>query len=449
MILKSEKKRKKGIFGNESGIALMLVLSAVTMFTFLTIQFADTTNVNYNLALNEKERVQAYFLARSSIELLKLELKLEKQMRANIGSSAASSAITGNLSGPLCSQFPLSTSLIRSMFLGEQPADEGEAAPAEGGETGEAPPAESTGPAHFISGLQVEAAKEFLDFEGDFEGTCEDEGGKFNLNIFLNKPPEAEVLSGVNDYDKSKQILIALLSRPELKKLFPKDANRKINELVRNIADWVDSNDLVNEMGRTTVGSETSLYPLGEAEYPVKNNRFLTLDEIFMVAGVTDSWFLPIANKFTVYGEDKINVCLATDEVVEALIVQFANTNQNIPDVNPEDKKKMKALVDVVKNGCGGVNPSTTEIANALYSALTATGTLETETPPAEEGTTAPAAPSGGGAADFEKLITTQSRYYTLYGSGIVGETVVKIKAILDTKDVQPARWKFVYWRVE
>lgn len=424
----------KRVLSNQSGIALMIVLAAITILTAVATEFAYNTNVNYHLALNEKERLQAYFLAESAIKLMELELKLEKQLRSTMSSSAAAGMIVGNLSGPLCQQFPLSTGLIRGMFLG-QPL-EGEAGE-EGGEGGEA--------AAFISGMQVDAAKEFLDFEGDFEGGCEDESAKFNLNMFAGKEPGQQVLSGYNSYDKVKLMLISLLSRPEFTKLFPEDDKEKVGELARNIADWVDKNESINELGATTTGSESSLYPAGIAEYGVKNGKYLTLDEIYMVAGVADDWFTPIKNRFTIYGGDKLNVCLAGDEMIAALIVQYANTSPNIPDVNPGDKQRMKILVDVVKNGCMGVNPNVSEIAAALDAALGVAGA-------AVSGGTASDTTGGtasGATGGFADLITTESRYYSLVGTGVVGDTEVRIKAVLDTKEAQPNRWKFVYWRVE
>lgn len=424
---------------NQSGIALMIVLSAITLLTAVTTEFAYNTNVNYHLALNEKERIQAQFLAESAIELMKLELKLEKQMRSNISSSPVAGAVTGNLSGPLCQQFPLSTALIRSMVLGQAPALGVE------GEEGEAAEQQA---AAFVSGLQVEAAEEFLSFEGDFEGMCQDEGAKFNLNTFFGKNPIATTLSGVNDYDKQKQLLITVLSSPEFKKLFPKNPERKINELARNIADWVDSNDRVNELGGTSTGAEDSLYPAGIADYNVKDGKYLTLDELYMVAEVKDDWFTPIKDRFTIYGDGKLNVCVAPDEMVGALIVQYANSNANIPNVNPNDKERIETLVAVVKSQCVGVTPNVNEISKQLNAALTTAGTvIPQSTTETTESTTSAAATTS--TTEFANMITVESRFYQLTGTGIVGETEVKIEAVLDTKDSQPKNWKYVYWRVE
>lgn len=400
---------------NESGVALMIVLAAVTLLTAVSTDFVYKTNISYHLAVNQKERMQAYFLAESAIKLMELEIKLEKELRSQ--AAAAGAAATGDFSAPLCQQFPLSTSLIRSMFMG-QPTPEAAAAGEEEGER-----------AAFIGAMQVETAEEFLDFEGDFEGTCADESAKFNLNIFAGKNPKQEVLSGFNSYDQAKQLLIGLLANPAYKMLFPEDSPEKIGEIARNVADWVDIDDAINEPGGATTGSENSQYPPGITEYGVKSGKFLTLDEMHKVAGVKDDWFLPIKDRFTIYGDTKLNVCLAPDEMVAALIVQYANSKTDIPAINPANKAQMSNLVSVVKNGCTGASPKVEDIAKALDGALGVAGST--------------------GAGSFASQITTESRYYSFAGTGIVGNTEVKITAVIDTKEPTPTRWRMVYWRVE
>lgn len=418
----------KKTYKNQSGIALMMVLAAIALLTAIGVQFAYDSNVNYHLALNDKEKLQAYFLAESSINLMKLELKLEKQLRSKISSSPVASAIAGNLSGPLCQQMPISTGLIRSMFLGQA--------------TGEGEEGNDDGAAAFISAVQVESAEDFLAFEGDFEGMCQDESAKFNLNMFSSKNPEEESLSGVNSYDKAKQMLVSILSLPEYKKLFNEDDSLKqVNEIVRNIADWVDTNTRINEFGGTSTGNESSEYKTGITEYTIKNNKFLTLDELFLVAGVNDEWFNPIKEKFTIYGDEKLNVCIAPDEMVAALIIQYANTTARLPDVNPQDADRVKSLVAVVKNGCTGIKPDVNAIGTALDTALGSSG----DSPSSVEGTPS----TSSSSSSFAQLITTESRFYTLLGTGVVGNSEVKITAVLDTQDPQPNRWNLVYWKVE
>ncbi|KAB2841571.1 hypothetical protein F9K50_03695 [bacterium] len=45
------------------GIALLMVLASLAILSSLVVEFAYNSNVTYNLALNQKDRVQAYYLA--------------------------------------------------------------------------------------------------------------------------------------------------------------------------------------------------------------------------------------------------------------------------------------------------------------------------------------------------------------------------------------------------
>lgn len=436
---------------NEKGIAMILVLGAVTLLTLITTQYAYNANINYNLAKNEVRRTQAYFLALSAINLMKLEIKLERDFKAQVSASPAAGMVAGNLGGPLCQQFPVSTAILRSIFLGQAPPEgsEKEGEGAGGGEEG-GEKAAAGSPAPFIGAMQVEAAKDFLAFKGDFEGVCEDESAKFNLNIFAGKNPAEQVLSGANEYDMAKQMLTTLLSQKEFEKLFPKEREKAISDIVRNIADWVDEDDRMSEYGGVSTGSENSIYAKGIMDVAnTKNGKYLTLDELYLVADVSEDWFYPLKDKFTIYGEGQVNVCTAPNEVVAALILQYANSNANVPDVNPEDKLKLDNLVSVVKMGCSGVQPNVTDIASALDAALG----VGTGAGAAEAGG---AGGAGSSSSGFASMITTENRYFTLLGTGIVGApqlkkapTQVKIRAVIDTADPRPDRWKIVYWREE
>lgn len=419
----------------QSGIALMIVLAAITLLTSVSTEFAYETNINYHLAKNQEEKTQAFFLAESAINLMKLELKLEKQLRSQLASSAASTMIKDNMSGPMCQRFPLSTALLRGVFLGQA-----EGSGATEGTDGE----EKVGQAAaFVGGLETEKAKEFLAFEGDFDASCEDESGKFNLNLFFGKSPMQEVVSGVNDYDRSKQLLVNFLGRPEFVALFPEnDSGKKLRDIARNVADWVDEDTRISELGGTSTGDEGTLYH-GQ-DYRPKNGKFLSIEELFKVADVDDEWFTPEMKKnFTIYGGDKINVCLASDEIVAGLIMQYVNSDPAIPKVSPTDKEKMADLVYAVKMACGGVNPNVTDIAKALDTAL-GIGALQIGggTPPT------PVAPVAGGGG-FAAMITTESRYYSLHATGIMGDTEIRITEVIDTYDPLPAKWKIVYWRMD
>ena len=174
---------------NKKGVALMLVLSAIVVLSTVLVEFAYNTNVNYNLAMNERDRLQSYYLAKSAYSFMLLELKFDRMFRQIVQSQNLSQYLGGAANMPLCQQFPLSTGLIRAVFTGG--GLEGLMGGA-GGEEDEGEGGEESQIEDKIERLQRSAsvsaekmASEFLEFEGDFDGECIDEGTKINLNGIL------------------------------------------------------------------------------------------------------------------------------------------------------------------------------------------------------------------------------------------------------------------------
>ena len=54
------------LYRKQSGVALMLVLAALVVLTTMAAEFAYNTNVSYHLALNERDRLKAQYLAQST-----------------------------------------------------------------------------------------------------------------------------------------------------------------------------------------------------------------------------------------------------------------------------------------------------------------------------------------------------------------------------------------------
>lgn len=406
---------------SERGIALMMVISAIMLLSMIILEFVYETNVNYKIAVNEKERLQAYYLAESALNLMKVELKIDKQIKSAIASSPLAQSLQINLSQPMCQQFPFSTALIRAFFIG------GEIPLLPGGQE-----FEGTEKDQSATTFESESAQEFLSFDGDFDGTCADEASKFNINFFSGLDPNQQTLLGVSQYDSYKIMMANFLKNERYRKLFEGITLGEIEEVVRNIADWEDKNDVINDLGYVTRGPEDSLYK-DENDVKPLNTKFLSLDQIHMVEGVDDTWFMPLEDMFTVFGENKINVCLAEDDVVWTLILTYISQNPGIPSINPKDTETKKRLVDTVKFSCTSAQPQASKIAQDLDAAL-GIGLQQTQTPQ-----------QAGGFANF---VTTESRYYSLKLTGQVGDTVVNIKTVLDIKEPDPKRWKMMYYKV-
>ncbi len=422
---------------SKKGMALILVLGAISIMTAMAIEFAYNTNVNYHLAQNELDRLRAQYLAQSAYRFMQVELKFDRMFRQVVQTQNLGQFLGASANLPLCQQFPMSTALTRAVFLGGEGAEE-------------LPPEFKK----MVTMGEESEAQEFLKFEGDFDGECTDEATKINLNYFsgLNptqKPPEGSH----NAYDTFKISLMNMLGVEAYKEAF-EEVDVKVQDAVRNIGDWVDTNEMINELDGVESGPEMSLYDRLGKGYPVKNGKFTTLDEAYLVDGVVDGWFAPLQKDFTVYGDGGlVNVCTADDAVLQSIIRRYIESTPTLPPVKIGEPETMGKLVDAVHEGCamGGMGDQLKQqISQTLNTAIGAAAGPAPATPPAgtTTGGTTTGGTAGGTASGFAAYITTEPRYFSLILTGAVGDTTVRIKSVLDVKEADPKKWKLLYWRI-
>jgi len=425
--ISSELFYKKNKKRSDKGMALILVLGSIVILTTMAVEFAYNTNVNYHLARNEVDRLKAEYLAKSAFNFMQVELKFDRVFRQIVQSQNLGQYLGGNASLPLCQQFPLSTALIRAVFMS--------------GEEGGALPEEFKG---MVSVSAESDAQDFLDFEGDFDGECIDEATKINLNIFSNLDPAQKVGEGYNQYDSAKIDLANFLGKESYRELFEK-AGVKVGDVVRNIADWVDPNEMINEIGGVEAGPEIVLYERTDAKHPIKNGKLTTLDEVYLVDGVIDEWFFPVMKFFTIYGDGAVNICRADILVIQNVIRRYVERNPNLPPIRLDDPETMEKLVAAVSDGCsmGGIgDQQKQQIATSLDAAIGALGGT------VERDENQPETPPASGQSILSQMITSESRFFRLVLTGSVGDISVKINAVLDVGDANPNRWKLLYWRL-
>jgi len=414
---------------SQKGMALILVLGAITVMTAMAVEFAYNTNINYHLARNELDRLKAEYLAKSAYRFMQIELKFDRLFRQVVQSQNLGQFLGGSANLPLCQQFPMTTSLIRAVFLsGEGAAD--------------LPPEFKK----MVSINQQSEAAEFLKFEGDFDAECIDESTKINLNSFADLNPLQRVEEGYNAYDQYKLFLMKFLGNEDYKDAFEK-VNVKVADVVRNIGDWVDSNEQINELQGVEAGPEMVLYDRLAVGYPVKNGKLTTLEEAFLIDGVADDWFVPLEKYFTVYGDGTVNVCNADDAVIQSVIRRYVEGNPALPPIRLDEPETMVSLVTAVREGCamGGVgNALKQQIATSLNTAIgAASGGAQAPSPGG--GTGGGTQPATGG---FASLIAAEPRFFSLILTGTVADTTIRIKAVLDVKEADPKKWKLLYWRI-
>lgn len=444
---------------NRRGIAVILVLGTLVLLSGLAVDFGFNTDVQYRLALAERDRLQAEYLARSASNFMRLILAKERALKAVIVQLSG-----GSISPvvPLCKQFPFSTELLRSVFAMAGAAAESVGADGTKGKTtaaGKAATDKGAKPApesgRMVTIFEQQVAKDFLPVEGDFSADCEDETGKFNLNIFATLNPLEPVFGGMNRYDRFKLTLADFLNSEAILKLLDEDedaAREAAAKIARNLADWVDPDETINEPGGAQGGAETGEYREQEEGFKLRNGAMLSLDEAYFVAKVDPAWFPQLAPHLTVWGGDKVNICTADDATITALVAGYAAANQRIPKLTADNRDAvLQQIAKRVATDCTGQQPSVAGIASAVESILmnpgaaAPSGTTTAETLPT--GTTG--ATAGGGFAD---LITINARIFKIVATGRVPsgqdrEVTATMELVLDTKDNDPKKWAVLYWR--
>jgi type II secretory pathway component PulK len=93
-------------------------------------------------------------------------------------------------------------------------------------------------------------------------------------------------------------------------------------QIVDNITDYIDG----DKTGRgKTGGDESALYPDRPNELIPPNSPFKTLEELHMVAGMTDELFDLLKTRITVYGTKGVNVNYAKKDVLMSLSPQITD----------------------------------------------------------------------------------------------------------------------------
>jgi general secretion pathway protein K len=273
-----EKPNKKRWSGNQKGVALLITLFAVLIMTFLAVEVSYNTRVELTVGASQLDRLKAYYLARSGVQISLLRVALYKNVVRRFGAQLG--AQKGMLD--LIWQFPFAW-----------------------------PPAAPAELSEFDKSEIDEAVKQSY-IEGSFLTTIEGEGAKIDIND-LGSPSET-LRKAV-----AAQLVLIIQNRLDAEDEWARN-NRdlKVEELVNNIIDWVDENkESING------GAEDSPYARTDPPIIPPNRPMKTLEELHMVAGITDEVFNLLAPRVTVYGTKGINVNLAGKEVLKSLDPQM------------------------------------------------------------------------------------------------------------------------------
>lgn len=268
---RSQQMRRRQRASRQRGVALLVVLLTLALVAPVVQEFQFTSQVDYRLAVNARDALQAEYNAMSALKLRALLLKHSRRLQSGI--QALAGAVAPQMAQQLQQSFPINQ--IIQMI------------PVECGVLSAV--LKQTEP-----GFYEEAGVDSF-FQGDCMAKSESEHAKVPLNLLANPTHGRR--------KKVMAMLLGFLADENLRRHFEEDdANgthaETPEELVGAIADWVDPDD--NQTGNQ-VGDEERPYDYLDKPYRVKNAPFDSVAELQLVHGVDDELYALLKDSVTIY----------------------------------------------------------------------------------------------------------------------------------------------------
>jgi general secretion pathway protein K len=428
----ARKRRKKRV--DERGVALIMVLGAITVLTVFLTQLQQETAGELSSAVSERDVLIAEYHARSSINLTRLLIATGPKIEAAVGPMLA-------LIGGKGMQIPVWE--FSEMVLGPFNA------PSAGGQA--------------FGGISLDASTAkglgLTGTRGYFEyPVVVDEDSKINVNVASHGSIADDLQTGA--------ALLGLMSGQQYDTMFEqRDSDNQFSDrqtICGALVDWVDQDEegftcdfRTNAQFRN--GAEDNIYQSLGLPYKRKNAAFDSLDELRLVRGVGDDFWStfvdpdpenPRKRVLTVWGQGAVNVNGANAQTLLALLCEpDVLTEESTLCKDPIQATSFLSGVSLAKSFLPGVPlfPSPSAFINTLQKATAAADPSK-----------AAAAPAAGGGSpidslfqmlqlkpvvfkapgEFKKRITTRSKIFSIYAVGVVPgyrrEARVKVHAVVD-----------------
>lgn len=395
------------------GMAILVVISALMIITVLVTELVYASRVRYMVAMHERDRVQAYWLARSGVNMHQLILLANKEISNNpqVKQGLEMLGMGGTFE---FWNFPfvqsMNTGLLRMLLSGGGDIDDvDDDVVEEFKQTGRFSEADGE-----ESSASIFDDRDFLSFDGDFSSEISDHESRVNINVFAT-----ENVSTAQE-SPTGQFLFALMSKEDDLSWF---RQRGIDpwEVIGNLKDWVDQ-DTIRSGGRG--GYEDTLYNTLDPPYFTKNAPFDSMDEIRLVAGWEGEVCDRYCDKLSIYGnsQGKINMNTMDDTFILAIVNSCIEGGTQLRPQQIMDG--MQRLQDSWLLG----RPTYDEPAQLVQDLVNVAGFPVNQ------------------QCATDKL-TTKSQVFTIASTGLVGTSEVTIEAVFDFSG-NTREGVLQYWRV-
>lgn len=281
---------------NERGMAMLIAIFSLMLLTFIATEVSYQTSVEYTSASQEVNRIRAQYAAKAGVEISLLRILIYKKAIASFGDKLGENK---SMLDPIWN-FPFAWPPVVPDDLAAVEKD------------------------------QIQKSVKESTMKANILATIKSEGGKIDIND-LGSPAKALADS------TRQQILKIFTNEIENNEDFAdKHSDINFEELVNNIADWIDEDE-----ESLNGGDEKGYYQDELLHDKIPPNRSLkTLEELHMVKDMKDEFYNLIAPKVTIYGSKGINVNYAPDEVLMALDPQIDKEKAGLIIQRREDKEK-------------------------------------------------------------------------------------------------------------
>ncbi len=271
-------KKTASMLKDEGGIAMMMAIFTVTVLMIIATEVMYETNVELIVSSQQVNQLKAHYAAKAGVQISLLRIAIYRKAAAMAGDMIPTSMLD-----PIW-QMPFSWPPV-------------------------VPDAAST-----ITKGEIQKAVKASQMQAQYVATIESEGSKIDIND-LDSPSKV-----VADSTR-QQILQIFQSQMENDEEFQaRHRGDDFESLVDAITDYIDA----DKTGRgKNGGDESALYPDRPNELIPPNSPFKTLEELHMVAGMTDEIYELLKSRVTVYGTKGVNINYAKKDVLMSLSPQI------------------------------------------------------------------------------------------------------------------------------
>ncbi|MEY4576954.1 MAG: hypothetical protein RL701_1657 [Pseudomonadota bacterium] len=299
----------------EQGVALLLVLGVIAVISVFVTELMTNTVTSFQVAVNERDRLQAEYLARSGLNLTRLLIAKEPDIRKVV--APMYTMVLGH-GPPQLNVWSFADSLLAPF-----------AKPTSLGEVGAA------------SGVDFSKMTGLVDTHGTFEVLSIPENGMINVNKPLFwQGDEARTSLSMQLY----ALIGGYQNQSPYDPLFNMpDSDGQLTtrlDVVSDVIDWWDEDEqrTVFDPGAAKVastGREDDIYGRFTEPYRTKNAPYDSLEELRMVRGFGDDFWAtfvepdpddPRSRQVTVYGSGAVNPNEAKAEVLWSRVCSFVTT---------------------------------------------------------------------------------------------------------------------------